>query len=121
MRIGVDVGHLHADLASPCSALNGVSGNVDYRGRLSLCCNLSGFRGGHGDADVAGDLTRETFGAALERLQSLAATQAAKRVHVLKALDAAGQAADLTTGSPCLFCLNTFGKTPWISASPVNG
>jgi MoaA/NifB/PqqE/SkfB family radical SAM enzyme len=121
MRIGIDVGYFNTDLASPCSALSGVSGNVDYRGRLSLCCNLSGFRGGHGDADVAGDLTREPFGAALERLQSLASTQADKRVRVLKVLAAAGQTADLTTGSPCLFCLNTLGKTPWIPASPVNG
>ena len=113
MRIGIDVGYYNVARESPCSALNGVSGNVNYRGQLSLCCNLSGFRGGNGDADVAGDLNHEPFAAALERLRAIAATQSARRIRALTVLDAAGETADLTTGSPCLFCLNTLGKTPW--------
>jgi len=117
MRITIDVGYYNVARESPCSALNGVSANVNYRGQLSLCCNLSGFRGGNGDADVAGDLNRETFADALSRLRAVAAEQSERRIHALTLLDAAGQAADLTTGSPCLFCLNTLGKTPW-SQSP---
>ena len=113
MRIGIDVGYYNTDLAAPCSALSGVSGNINYRGQLSLCCNLSGFRGGQGESDIVGDLNHEAFAAAFERLQSLAATQSGNRTRALMALDAAGQTADLTTGSPCLFCLNTLGKTPW--------
>jgi hypothetical protein len=97
-----------------------VSGNINYRGQLSLCCNLSGFRGGHGEADVVGDLNHEPFGMALERLQQLARAQSANRIRVLKSLDAAGQTADLTTGSPCLFCLTTLGKMPWTSRIPVS-
>jgi hypothetical protein len=31
----------------------------------------------------------------------------------LAALRAQGIAPDLFTGSPCLFCLQSFGKTPW--------
>ena len=50
MRIGIDVGYFNVARESPCSALNGVSANVNYRGQLSLCCNLSGFRGATGDA-----------------------------------------------------------------------
>ena len=69
IRIGIDVGYYNTDLAAPCSALNGVSANVNYRGQLSLCCNLSGFRGGEGEADIVADLNHEPFEAALVRLQ----------------------------------------------------
>lgn len=119
MRIGLDVGYFNIDPAAPCSPLSGVSGNINYRGQLSLCCNLSGFRGGHGAADIVGDLQDEPFAPALERLQRLAAIQSENRVRALTALQAAGEAADLTTGSPCHFCLKTLGKMPWQSVSPV--
>jgi len=113
MRIGIDVGYYNVAHESPCSALNGVSANVNYRGQLSLCCNLSGFRGGSGDADIVGDLRHEPFAAALEHLRAVAAAQSERRIRALTLLDAAGETADLATGSPCLFCLNTLGKTPW--------
>jgi MoaA/NifB/PqqE/SkfB family radical SAM enzyme len=113
MRIGIDVGYYNVARESPCSALNGVSGNVNYRGQLSLCCNLSGFRGGNGDADIAGDLNHEPFAAALERLRAISAAQSERRIRALTLLDVSGKTADLVTGSPCLFCLNTLGKTPW--------
>lgn len=115
VRIGIDVGYYNTDLLAPCSALSGVSGNVNYRGHLSLCCNLSGFRGGNGEQDIIGDLNHENFGAALARLQHLATAQSERRIQELTALAGRGEQADLMTGSPCLFCLNTLGKTPWSS------
>jgi MoaA/NifB/PqqE/SkfB family radical SAM enzyme len=121
MRIGIDVGYYNTELVAPCSALSGVSANVNYRGHLSLCCNLSGFRGGTGAEDITGDLTREDFGTALARLQLLAKTQSESRVQELTALAAEGKKADLTAGSPCLFCLSTLGKTPWNPLSEVPG
>jgi MoaA/NifB/PqqE/SkfB family radical SAM enzyme len=120
MRISIDVGYYNTSLAAPCSALSGVSANVNYRGELSLCCNLSGFRGGQGPADIIANLDREPFGKALERLQHVAAIQSAKRISALTKLNAQGKAADLATGSPCLFCLNTLGKTPWTTVSPLS-
>jgi len=120
MRIGIDVGYYNTDLVAPCSALSGVSGNINYRGHLSLCCNLSGFRGGKSDEDIIADLNDENFSAALPRLQQVAAAQSEKRISALTALAAAAEKADLTTGSPCLFCLNTLAKTPWSSSSPTS-
>jgi MoaA/NifB/PqqE/SkfB family radical SAM enzyme len=117
MRIGIDVGYYNTELVAPCSALSGVSANINYRGHLSLCCNLSGFRGGNSDEDIIADLNHEDFSAALPRLQHLAAAQSEKRLKALTDLAADGGKADLTTGSPCLFCLNTMGKTPWSSLS----
>ncbi len=115
MRIGIDVGYYNTELSSPCSALSGVSANVDYRGHLSLCCNLSGFRGSNGAEDVISDLNHEEFADAFARLQQVATVQAERRIKALTDLSAQGAKADLNTGSPCLFCLNTMGKTPWDS------
>jgi hypothetical protein len=87
--------------------------NVDYRGRLSLCCNLSGFRGAAAEPDVVADLNVESFASALAKLRELADTQLQKRRAALAELRAEGITPDLYAGSPCLFCLQTFGKIPW--------
>lgn len=117
MRVGIDVGYYNIDPVAPCSPLIGISGNLNYRGHLSLCCNLSGFRGGAGETDVIADLNTEDFETAFARLQALAATQSERRIHALEALSAKGKKPDLVTGSPCLYCLNTFGKAPWSALS----
>jgi MoaA/NifB/PqqE/SkfB family radical SAM enzyme len=118
MPVGLDVGYYNVAQAAPCAPLHGVSANVNYRGQLTLCCNLSGFRGATADEDIVADLDREPFEVGLERLRRLASAQSAQRAKTLAALDAAGETADLTTGSPCLFCMSTLGKTPWVPASP---
>ena len=47
MNIGIDVGYYNIDehACRRAAPLAGMSMNIDFRGRLSLCCNLSGFRG----------------------------------------------------------------------------
>jgi MoaA/NifB/PqqE/SkfB family radical SAM enzyme len=121
MKIGIDVGYYNVDVSPPCSALAGLSANVDYRGRLSLCCNLSGFRGGAGETDIAADLRTEDFGSAFGRLLRIARGQVeTRRVH-LETLAKQGSEANLYSGSPCLFCLNTLGKVPWRQTSANAG
>ena len=111
MNIGIVVGYYIVDeTRPPCAPLAGVSMNVDYRGRLSLCCNLSGFRGGAEERDVVADLNVESFASAYEKFQALAEAQLQKRKE---ALAAQGSNPDLYTGSPCMFCLQSFGKIPW--------
>ena len=114
MNIGIDVGYYNIDeQRAPCSPLAGASMNVDYRGRLSLCCNLSGFRGAAAEPDVVADLNVESFPSALTKLRALAAAQLQKRKEALAALRSQDVRPDLYTGSPCLFCLQTYGKIPW--------
>jgi MoaA/NifB/PqqE/SkfB family radical SAM enzyme len=112
MRVSIDVGYFDADPAAPCSALAGVSCNVDYKGRLSLCCNLSGYRGAVGERDVVADLNAEPFAAAYARLRELADEQLARRAEALAGLAARGVEPDIEVGSPCLFCLHSFSKVP---------
>src|SRR5690242_19785859 len=87
MKIGIDVGYYNVDVQhAPCAPLAGTSMNVDYRGRLSLCCNLSGFRGATEEPDVVADLNVESFAAALAKLRALASIQLQKRRQALIAL-----------------------------------
>jgi MoaA/NifB/PqqE/SkfB family radical SAM enzyme len=110
MNIGIDVGYYNIDdTRPPCAPLAGVSMNIDFRGRLSLCCNLSGFRGAKKESDVVADLNVESFASAYEKFAALAAAQLQKRNEALAAL----RSPDIYTGSPCLFCLQSFGKIPW--------
>ena len=110
MSIGIDVGYYNVDeTRPPCAPLAGVSMNIDYRGRLSLCCNLSGFRGAAQELDVVADLNVESFASAYEKFKALAATQLQKRKDALAKLSTP----DIYTGSPCMFCLQSFGKIPW--------
>jgi MoaA/NifB/PqqE/SkfB family radical SAM enzyme len=120
MRVTVDVGYYNTDTAAPCSALAGASCNVDYRGRLSLCCNLSGYRGAEGEPDVVADLNDEGFAEAFARLSAVASAQNERRRAALEEHARAGVGrADLSLGSPCLFCLHSFGKVPWQAAAAV--
>jgi MoaA/NifB/PqqE/SkfB family radical SAM enzyme len=113
MRVSLEVGYYNIDPAAPCSALASRSCNIDYRGRLSLCCNLSGFRGAAGEKDVVADLNNEPFAPAFARLQDLAQEQMVHRHRALAQHAAENRQPDLALGSPCLFCLATFGKVPW--------
>jgi MoaA/NifB/PqqE/SkfB family radical SAM enzyme len=110
MNIGIDVGYYNVDeTRPPCAPLAGVSMNIDYRGRLSLCCNLSGFRGADEERDVVADLNVESFASAYKKFQALAAAQLQRRKDALAGL----QSPDVYVGSPCMFCLQSFGKIPW--------
>src|ERR1044071_2650145 len=80
IKIGIDVGYYNIDEERPPrSPLAGTSMNIDYRGRLSLCCNLSGFRGADGKEDIIADLNVESFAEAYVKFMSLADAQSQRR------------------------------------------
>lgn len=116
MQVGLSTGYYNTDPAPPCIILRGESCHVDFRGRLTLCCNLSDYRGAGEEGDVLADLNREPFPRAFERLRGVAAGQLERRSAALAEFAARGQEPDLETGSPCLFCIKCFGKTPWRQA-----
>jgi len=113
MKVSIDVGYYNIDLAPPCSPLAGTSYNVDYKGRLTLCCNLSGFRGAGEQADVIADLKVDSFADSLLKFERLKNLQLEKRSGALTEIREKGITPDLNLGSPCLWCLNSFHKLPW--------
>ncbi len=114
MAISIEVGYYNIDeTRPPCAPLAATSMNIDFRGRLSLCCNLSGFRGASEELDVVADLNVESFATAYARFVQLASEQLEKRKAALAELRSQSLTPDLYTGSPCLFCLQSFGKIPW--------
>jgi hypothetical protein len=113
MKIGVATGYYNLDPAPPCRALDATNCNIDYRGRLTLCCNLSGYRGASEETDVAADLNEEDFAVGFARLRQVAADQLERRRVALAEMASAGTEPDLHTASPCLYCLQSFGKIPW--------
>jgi MoaA/NifB/PqqE/SkfB family radical SAM enzyme len=113
MQVGLSAGYYNTDPEPPCIVLRGESCHVDFRGRLTLCCNLSDYRGAGEEGDVLADLNREPFTAAFERLRRVAGEQSERRRAALEDFAARSERPDLETGSPCLFCIKCFGKTPW--------
>ena len=114
MDIGIDVGYYNIDeTRPPCAPLAGMSMNIDYRGRLSLCCNLSGFRGADDEQDVVADLNVESFASAYAKFMALSAAQLQRRKDALATLRAQAATPDMYSGSPCMFCLQSFNKIPW--------
>ena len=116
MPIGIAAGYYDIRSEVPCSPLKGTSCNVDWRGRLTLCCNLAGYRNADGEPDVVADLNRESFAVGYARLKALAQMQIERRRQALAEIAERGETPDLYTGSPCLFCLQSFGKIPWRNA-----
>lgn len=117
LRVTLNVGYINLDPRAPCSALAGVSCSIDYHGRLSLCCNLSGYRGAAMQTDVIADLNAESFGSAYARLRTVAEEQVARRAAALATIAGTNEEPDVWLGSPCLFCLQTFDKAPWRTAA----
>lgn len=113
MNVGIDVGYYNVAPEPPCSPLAGTSCNIDYRGRLTLCCNLSGFRGAAAEDDVVANLNTESFASAYARLRQLAQTQMGRRASLIEERQKLGEPLDMFIGSPCLLCLQSFAKIPW--------
>ena len=65
MKDRISATHRNLDPGPPCKPLRGAEANVDSMGRLSLCCNLSGFRGASAHDDVVAALRTESLGQAL--------------------------------------------------------
>jgi hypothetical protein len=81
--------------------------NIDYRGRLTLCCQLSNYRDGDKDGeDVVGDLKKESLAEALKKLMGLVAN-----VHRERLAMANDPRQKEKLHYPCLVCIERFKKT----------
>lgn len=90
-----------------CAPLSLDDLNIDYRGRLTLCCQLSNYRDLKGDGeDVIGDLRQESLSQSLAKLMDLTS-----RVHKERLTMASDPQQADKLHYPCLVCIERFRKT----------
>lgn len=90
-----------------CAPLSLDDLNVDYRGRLTLCCQLSNYRdGAENGTDVVGDLKKESLASALSQLMKLVTLVHQERLELAK-----DGASEEKLHYPCLVCIDRFRKT----------
>ena len=81
--------------------------NIDYKGRLTLCCQLSNYRDAVGDGeDVVGDLRTNSLRESLHQLMGLLQRLKGERLEM-----AADPAQREQLHYPCLVCIERFKKT----------
>ncbi len=106
ISIAFSASESNRELSPPCEALSTQAVSIDARGRLSLCCQLSGYRGGDSDSDIIADLNEIDFASAYEKFLTRAEAQQQRRIEALR--DGLPEAQ-----YPCHFCIATMAKTPW--------
>ncbi|MGE0104765.1 MAG: radical SAM protein [Blastocatellales bacterium] len=106
-EISMAVGFYTEYFLPRCAPLSLDDLNIDYRGRLTLCCQLSNYRDSDGDGeDVVGDLKKQSLADALSSLMNLV-----NRVHHERLVMAQDPAQKDRLHYPCLVCIERFGKT----------
>jgi MoaA/NifB/PqqE/SkfB family radical SAM enzyme len=106
-------GYFSTDPFFPCGPLTLEEFNLDYRGNLTLCCQLSGHSGSNAATEVMGNLHDISLADAVECF----------RRHVATYL--ADKQARVTQGAfggldhfPCWYCLKYLDKVSWLGHFP---
>jgi hypothetical protein len=112
MNVGIDVGYHNVDPSPPCSRSR-VSTAISITGDDSRCVAIFlVFVEQQESRTSSPDLNTDDFATAHARLSRIASDQLETRKRRLASLDSE-DASDPYISSPCLLCLDTFGKLPW--------
>ena len=113
-------GYFHDAPFFPCAPLELEEFNVDHRGNVTLCCQLSGYAGTEPDTDLVANLCDASLEEACQRFRARVASYLAdKQDRVTR-----GEFGTLDH-FPCWYCVNYLGKTrplrrirghPWAQA-----
>lgn len=111
--VGMAPGYFSESPFFPCAPLELEEFNLDYRGNLTLCCQLSGLSGVNAGTDVMGNLHEVSLAEALGRFrqrvaQYLADKQERVRRHEFSELD----------HFPCWYCVKYLDKVPLLKNFP---
>jgi MoaA/NifB/PqqE/SkfB family radical SAM enzyme len=103
--VDIAAGHYSDSPFFPCAPLVLDEYNIDYRGNLTLCCQLSGLSGPNAADDILGNLHDMTLREACARFRARVAVYLAdKRDRV------ASGAFTALDHFPCWYCVNYLGK-----------
>ena len=111
--VGMAPGYFNEPPLFPCGPLELEEYNVDYKGNLTLCCQLSGNSGANQGTDVMGNLHEMSLAEACERFLQRVATHLADKRDKLSR----GEFCELDH-FPCWYCLKYLGKTSWLRDFP---
>jgi MoaA/NifB/PqqE/SkfB family radical SAM enzyme len=120
--VGMAPGYFSESPFFPCAPLELDEFNVDHRGNLTLCCQLSGYAGQNEARDIMGNLHDVSLAEACDRFRARVARYLAdKRERVQRG------AFDELDHFPCWYCAKYLGKVTslpgfperaWASAAP---
>jgi MoaA/NifB/PqqE/SkfB family radical SAM enzyme len=111
--VGMAPGYFDERPLLPCGPLELEEYNLDYRGNMTLCCQLSGQSGRNDNADVIGNLNELSLSEACERFRRRVALYLEdKRKNIDE-----NRFGDLDH-FPCWYCLKYLGKTTWLQDLP---
>jgi MoaA/NifB/PqqE/SkfB family radical SAM enzyme len=127
VAVGLGPGYFSAAPFFPCAPLEQEEFNLDYRGNLTLCCQLSGYAGGTASTDVVGNLWDMGLTEAVDRFRE----RVSRYLTDKRARVQSGAFGDLDH-FPCWYCVKYLGKVaglapfsqhPWAHelASPRGG
>jgi MoaA/NifB/PqqE/SkfB family radical SAM enzyme len=115
LPISMAPGYYSEEPFFPCAPLTEQEYNLDYRGRLTLCCQLSGYEGAEAGTEVVGDLHELSLAEACGRFrQRVAQYRADKQARV--ALGGLREVEHF----PCWYCVQSLGKAQWITQFPAH-
>jgi MoaA/NifB/PqqE/SkfB family radical SAM enzyme len=108
-------GYFSASPFFPCAPLEQEEYNLDYRGNLTLCCQLSGYAGGTPGTDVVGNLRELSLAEVVARFHQRVATYLAdKRERVRRGAFGA------LDHFPCWYCVQYLDKVPELHRFPTH-
>jgi MoaA/NifB/PqqE/SkfB family radical SAM enzyme len=106
-------GYYSASPFFPCAPLTLQEYNLDYRGNLTLCCQLSGVAGVNAGTDVMGNLHEISLAEACARFRQRVVTYLAdKQAQVQRG------AFSILDHFPCWYCLKYLDKVSWLAQYP---
>jgi hypothetical protein len=105
-------GYFAASPSYRCAPLLEDEYNVDYRGNLTLCCQLSGISGPNTGSDSLGDLNEVGLSEVLEAFSRRVRTYLDDKSSRL----AEGRFTSLDH-FPCFYCMKYLGKAEWLKDS----
>jgi MoaA/NifB/PqqE/SkfB family radical SAM enzyme len=111
--VGMAPGYFSEHALFPCGPLELEEYNLDYKGNLTLCCQLSGHSGNGAGADVVANLNDISLAEACARFRALVAGYLADKQNTMNR----GELTELDY-FPCWYCLKYLGKTSWLGNFP---
>jgi MoaA/NifB/PqqE/SkfB family radical SAM enzyme len=105
VAVGMAPGYFSESPFFPCAPLELQEYNLDYRGNLTLCCQLSGYSGGTAGTDVMGNLHEVSLTEACDRFRRRVAKYLADKQHKINR----GEFSELDH-CPCWYCVKYLGK-----------